>query len=106
MNDRFLKACRREPTDCTPVWFMRQAGRYMEEYRRIRLKHSILDVCKTPELAAEVTLQPIERFPFDAEIAPRMQKIKFMINKAGIRTMPIRRNTSSQQAIKPIAMVI
>ncbi len=68
MNDRFLKACRREPTDCTPVWFMRQAGRYMEEYRRIRLKYSILDVCKTPELAAEVTLQPIERFPFDAAI--------------------------------------
>src|SRR6059058_1621500 len=68
MNDRFLKACRREPTDCTPVWFMRQAGRYMEEYRRIRLKHSILEVCKTPELAAQVTLQPIERFPLDAAI--------------------------------------
>src|SRR5918911_258146 len=68
MNDRFLKACRREPVDCTPVWFMRQAGRYMAEYQRIRAKHSILDVCKTPALAAEVTLQPIDRFPLDAAI--------------------------------------
>lgn len=68
MNDRFLKACRREPVDCTPVWFMRQAGRYMQEYQAVRAKHSILDVCKTPDLAAEVTLQPIERFPLDAAI--------------------------------------
>ncbi len=67
-NDRFLKACRREPVDRTPVWFMRQAGRYMAEYQRIRAKHGILDVCKTPELAAEVTLQPIERFDLDAAI--------------------------------------
>src|SRR2546422_6753271 len=68
MNDRFLKACRRAPTDCVPVWFMRQAGRYMEEYRAVRAKHSILEVCKTPELAAQVTLRPIERFPLDAAI--------------------------------------
>src|SRR5438034_1295897 len=68
MNDRFLRACRREWTDCVPVWFMRQAGRYMEEYRAVRAKHSILEVCKTPELAAQVTLQPIERFPLDAAI--------------------------------------
>ncbi len=68
MNDRFLKACRREPVDCTPVWFMRQAGRYMIEYRRLREKHSILDLCKTPELAAQVTLQPIDRFALDAAI--------------------------------------
>lgn len=67
-NDRFLKACRREPVDCTPVWFMRQAGRYMQEYRKIREKHDILTVCKTPELAAQVTLQPIERFDIDAGI--------------------------------------
>ena len=67
-NDRFLKACRREPVDRTPVWFMRQAGRYMAEYQRIRAKHSILEVCKTPDLAAEVTLQPIERFDLDAAI--------------------------------------
>ena len=68
MTDRFLKACRREPVDATPVWFMRQAGRYMSEYRRLREKHSILDLCKTPELAAQVTLQPIDRFPLDAAI--------------------------------------
>lgn len=68
MNDRFLKACRREPVDCTPVWFMRQAGRYMVEYRRLREKHSILELCKTPDLAAQVTLQPIDRFALDAAI--------------------------------------
>ena len=68
MNDRFLKACRREPVDCTPVWFMRQAGRYMAEYRSLRAKHSMLELCKTPELAAQVTLQPIDRFSFDAAI--------------------------------------
>jgi len=68
MNERFLKACRREPVDCTPVWFMRQAGRYMAEYRALRAKHSILDLCKTPELAAQVTFQPIDRFPLDAAI--------------------------------------
>ena len=68
MNDRFLKACRREPVDCTPVWFMRQAGRYMKEYQAVRATRSILDVCKTPELAAQVTLQPIDRFALDAAI--------------------------------------
>ncbi|MGD9851370.1 MAG: uroporphyrinogen decarboxylase [Nitrospirales bacterium] len=68
MNDRFLKACLRQPVDRTPVWFMRQAGRYMSEYQAIRRRHSILDVCKTPALAAEVTLQPINRFDLDAAI--------------------------------------
>ena len=68
INDRFLKACRREPVDRTPVWFMRQAGRYMAEYQAIRRQHSILKICKTPELAAEVTLQPINRFDVDAAI--------------------------------------
>lgn len=68
MNERFLKACRREPVDCTPVWFMRQAGRYMAEYRALRAKHSMLELCKTPELAAQVTMQPIDRFPLDAAI--------------------------------------
>ena len=62
MNERFLKACRRQPVDCTPVWFMRQAGRYMREYQAVRAKHSILEVCKTPDLAAQVTLQPTARF--------------------------------------------
>ncbi|MFO0677449.1 MAG: uroporphyrinogen decarboxylase [Polyangiaceae bacterium] len=59
MNDLFLRACRREPTERTPVWFMRQAGRYMPEYRALRAKHSMLDLCKNPQLACEVTLQPL-----------------------------------------------
>ena len=68
LNDRFLKACRREPTDRTPVWFMRQAGRYMPEYRAIRARHGFLEMVKTPELAAEITLQPLRALPLDAAI--------------------------------------
>jgi uroporphyrinogen decarboxylase len=68
MNDRFLRACRREPVDVTPVWFMRQAGRYMTEYRAIREKHSLLEICYQPELAAEVTLQPVRALGVDAAI--------------------------------------
>jgi uroporphyrinogen decarboxylase len=68
VTSRFLKACRREPVDVTPVWFMRQAGRYMAEYRAIRERHSLLDICRTPDLATEVTLQPIRRIEVDAAI--------------------------------------
>jgi len=68
MHDRFLRACRREPTDVTPVWFMRQAGRYMPEYRALRAKHSFLELCQTPELAVAITLQPVTAFAVDAAI--------------------------------------
>jgi uroporphyrinogen decarboxylase len=66
--DRLLRACRRQPVDATPVWLMRQAGRYMSEYRALRKKYSILQLIKTPELATEVTLQPIKAFDLDAAI--------------------------------------
>jgi uroporphyrinogen decarboxylase len=67
-NSRFVRACRGEPVDSTPVWFMRQAGRYMAEYRAVRKHHSILEICKTPALAAEVTVTAAERLGVDAAI--------------------------------------
>jgi uroporphyrinogen decarboxylase len=68
-NDTFLRALLREPVDYTPVWMMRQAGRYLPEYRETRTKAgSFMDLCRNPELACEVTIQPLERFPLDAAI--------------------------------------
>jgi len=67
-NDLFLRAARLEPTERTPVWMMRQAGRYMQEYRDIRSKHGFLEMCGTPELAVEVTMQPVDLVGVDAAI--------------------------------------
>lgn len=67
-TSRFLRACAGLPVDATPIWLMRQAGRYMREYLDIRAKHSMLDCIRTPELAAEITLQPINAFDLDAAI--------------------------------------
>ncbi|MBI3001086.1 MAG: uroporphyrinogen decarboxylase [Deltaproteobacteria bacterium] len=67
-NHPFLAACRREKTPYTPVWLMRQAGRYMEEYRRLRSEFSFIDLCRRPELAAEITLLPVDRLGVDAAI--------------------------------------
>ena len=68
MTSRFLDACRRRPTEVRPVWFMRQAGRYLKPYRDIRARHGILEICKRPDLAAAVTLQPVEILDVDAAI--------------------------------------
>ncbi len=68
VNERLLKACRREEVDCTPVWIMRQAGRYLPEYRKIRKKYDVLSICRNPEIAAEVTMLPVEKLGLDAAI--------------------------------------
>ncbi len=68
MNDRLTRALRSEPTDRRPVWLMRQAGRYLPEYRELRARHRFEELCADPELAADVTLMPIERFPLDGAI--------------------------------------
>lgn len=67
-GSRFLRACLRKPVDRTPVWFLRQAGRYMQEYRDVRKHHSLVEICKQPELAAEVTITAAEKLGVDAAI--------------------------------------
>ena len=67
-RERFLDACHCRPVDHPPVWLMRQAGRALPEYRALKEKHTFLELVQTPELAAEVTLQPVRRFDFDAAI--------------------------------------
>ncbi len=99
MNSRFLDACRRRPTDVRPVWFMRQAGRYMKQYRDIRAKASILEICKRPDLAAQVTLQPVEILDVDAAIIfadlllpvePMGLKLKFVAGEGPNIGNPVR----------------
>lgn len=67
-EERMLRACRRQPVDCTPVWFMRQAGRCIAEYRQLRQQYDILTICQTPELSTQVTLMPVEQFQVDAAV--------------------------------------
>ncbi|HET9771593.1 MAG TPA: uroporphyrinogen decarboxylase [Acidimicrobiia bacterium] len=110
MNDRFLRACRREPVDCTPVWFMRQAGRYLAEYQEVRAGHSILEVCKTPELAVEVTLQPVRRFAVDAAIIfadillplePMGLSLEFAAGEGPVIANPLR-SAADIAALRPV----
>jgi len=68
MNDLFLRACFGLPVERTPIWIMRQAGRYLPEYREVRKEHDFWTMCRTPELAARVTIQPIDRLGVDAAI--------------------------------------
>jgi uroporphyrinogen decarboxylase len=102
MNSRFLDACRRRPTDVRPVWFMRQAGRYMKQYREIRAKNGILDICKRPDLAATVTLQPVEILDVDAAIIfadlllpvePLGLKLKFVSGEGPVISNPVRNSS-------------
>src|SRR5881275_945720 len=67
-NSRFVHACKQLPVDATPVWLMRQAGRYMAEYRAVRKQHSLIEICKKPALAAEVTITAAEKLAVDAAI--------------------------------------
>jgi uroporphyrinogen decarboxylase len=99
MNSRFLDACRRRPTDVRPVWFMRQAGRYLKPYREVRSKHSILEICKRADLAAAVTLQPVEILDVDAAIIfadlllpvePMGLKLKFVAGEGPVIENPVR----------------
>src|SRR5712691_5680161 len=99
MNSRFLDACRRRPTDVRPVWFMRQAGRYLRQYREIRSKHGMLEMCKRPDLAATVTLQPVEILDVDAAIIfadlmlpvePMGLKLRFVPGEGPVIDNPVR----------------
>jgi uroporphyrinogen decarboxylase len=99
MTSRFLDACKRRPTDVRPVWFMRQAGRYLRQYREVRSKHGILEMCKRPDLAATVTLQPIEILDVDAAIIfadlllpvePMGLKLRYVENRGPVIDNPVR----------------
>ncbi len=109
-NDIFLRACKGESVSRPPVWMMRQAGRYMPEYRALRAQYGILDMIKNPELAAEVTLQPIHAFPLDAAIIfadiltllePMGLQLEFISGKGPVFHNPIR-ETSDVTALKSI----
>jgi len=67
-SSRFVRACLRKPVDRTPVWFLRQAGRYMQEYREVRKHHTLVEICKQPDLASEVTITAAEKLGVDAAI--------------------------------------
>ncbi len=110
MNDTFLKACRGEKVDYTPVWLMRQAGRYMKEYQEVRAKVDFLTLCKTPELAAKVTIQPIDLLGVDAAILfsdilipveAMGMHLEFSEKKGPILSEPVRSKSGVEKLIIP-----
>src|SRR2546423_13203195 len=99
MTSRFLDACKRRPTDVRPVWFMRQAGRYLRQYRDIRAKHGMLEMCKRPDLAASITLLPVEILDVDAAIIfadlllpvePMGLKLRYVAGEGPVIDNPVR----------------
>ncbi|HET97145.1 MAG TPA: uroporphyrinogen decarboxylase [Desulfurivibrio alkaliphilus] len=110
MNDTFLKACRGEATDYTPVWMMRQAGRYLPEYHSVRSRFTFLEMCKTPEAAAEVTIQPVDLIGVDAAIlfsdilvVPEAMgsPLEFHENRGPIFPQPVRDEAAVNKLIVP-----
>ncbi|MEG8947733.1 uroporphyrinogen decarboxylase [Rosettibacter firmus] len=109
-NDLFLRACKKQPVERTPIWIMRQAGRYLPEYRKVREKYDFLTMCKTPELAAEVTIQPVDFLGVDAAIifsdilvVPEAMGMKLEIveSKGPQLYEPIRNENDINKLIKP-----
>ena len=97
MNDRFLRACRLEPVDATPVWFMRQAGRSLPEYRAIRARASLEEIVADPALCAEVTLQPVRRLGVDAAVL--FADITTPLPGIGIETSRMLRRTQFSSSV-------
>ena len=111
MNDTFLRACRGEDVDYTPVWIMRQAGRYLPQYQRVRTKVNFLTLCKTPELAAEVTLQPVDLLGVDAAILfsdilipleAMGMKLRFYEKKGPVMSNPVRKIKDVERLKVPV----
>lgn len=110
MNDTFIKACLGEKVDYTPVWLMRQAGRYMKEYQKIRSRVDFLTLCKTPELAAEVSLQPVDVLGVDAAILfsdilipveAMGMHLRFLEKKGPVFRKPVRNKSDVNRLIIP-----
>jgi uroporphyrinogen decarboxylase len=108
--DRFLAACRGEAVDATPVWLLRQAGRYLPQYRALRERHSLLEICRDPALAAEATLQPLRLFDLDAAIVfadlllplvPMGARLRFEPGEGPVIGNPVR-TPDDARALRPV----